>query len=61
MFATYQPGNSLLHRLPAGWKILLVCVLILVATLAIREPWHVLPALGVTAVLYAIGRIRPIA
>lgn len=59
MFATYQPGNSLLHRLPAGWKILLVCVLILVATLAIREPWHVLPALGVTAVLYAIGRIRP--
>ena len=59
MFATYQPGNSLLHRLPAGWKILLVCVLILVATLAIRKPWHVLPALGLTAVLYAIGRIRP--
>lgn len=59
MFATYQPGNSLLHRLRAGWKILLVCVLILVATLAIRVPWHVLPALGVTAVLYAIGRIRP--
>lgn len=59
MFATYQPGNSLLHRLPAGWKILLVCVLILVATLAIREPWHVLPALGLTAVLYAVGRIRP--
>lgn len=37
----------------------MVCVLILVATLVIREPWHVLPALGLTAVLYAIGRIRP--
>ena len=59
MFATYQPGNSLLHRLPAGWKILLVCVLILAATLLIREPWHVLPALAATVVLYAAGRIRP--
>lgn len=59
MFATYQPGDSLLHRLPAGWKILLVCVLILAATLLIREPWHVLPALAATVALYAAGRIRP--
>lgn len=59
MFATFQPGSSLLHRLPAGWKILLVCVLILVASVAIREPWHVLPALGGTVVLYTLGRIRP--
>ena len=59
MFATYIPGDSLLHRLPAGLKILLVCVLILAATLLIREPWHVLPALALTAALYAIGRIRP--
>ena len=36
MFATYIPGDSLLHRLPAGLKILLVCVLILAATLLIR-------------------------
>ncbi|MCT1886468.1 energy-coupling factor transporter transmembrane protein EcfT [Dietzia cinnamea] len=59
MFATYIPGDSLLHRLPAGLKILLVCVLVLAATLLIREPWHVLPALALTAVLYVIGRIRP--
>ena len=59
MFATYQPGHSLLHRMRAGWKILLVCVLILVVSLGISEPWHVLPALGGTAALYAIGRIRP--
>ena len=59
MFATYQPGHSLLHRMPAGWKILLVCVLILAVSLGISEPWHILPALGGTAMLYAIGRIRP--
>ncbi|KAA0917310.1 energy-coupling factor transporter transmembrane protein EcfT [Dietzia sp. ANT_WB102] len=59
MFATYQPGDSLLHRLPAGLKVLLVCIFILAATLMIREPWQVLPALGLTAILYAVGRIRP--
>ncbi|MFN3601357.1 MAG: energy-coupling factor transporter transmembrane component T family protein [Dietzia sp.] len=59
MFATYQPGDSLLHRLPAGLKILLVCALILAVSLSVREAWHVVPALGLAAVLYAIGRIRP--
>ncbi|MBB1033189.1 energy-coupling factor transporter transmembrane protein EcfT [Dietzia sp. CQ4] len=59
MFATYQPGHSLLHRLPAGLKILLVCALILAVSLSVRDAWHVLPALGFAAALYAIGRIRP--
>ena len=59
MFATYQPGNSLLHRLPAGWKILLVCLLIVAVSVMVREPWHVLPALAMTVALYAIGRIPP--
>lgn len=59
MFATYQPGNSLLHRLSAGWKILLVCALILAVSLSVRQAWQVLPALGLAAVLYAIGHIRP--
>ncbi|EYT57991.1 cobalt ABC transporter [Dietzia sp. UCD-THP] len=59
MFATYQPGHSLLHRLPAGLKILLVCALILAVSLSVRQAWHVLPALGFAAALYAIGRIRP--
>ena len=59
MFATYQPGNSALHRLPAGWKILLVCVLIVAISVMVREPWQVLPALALAAALYALGRIRP--
>ena len=59
MFATYQPGDSLLHRLPAGWKILLVCLLIVAVSVMVREPWQVLPALALAAALYALGRIRP--
>lgn len=59
MFATYLPGDSLLHRLPAGVKILLVCVLVVGVSITVRQPWHVLPALGLTVVLYAIGRIPP--
>nr|WP_187702622.1 energy-coupling factor transporter transmembrane component T [Dietzia sp. SLG310A2-38A2] len=49
----------MLHRLPAGLKILLVCVLILAVSLSVQEAWQVVPALGLAAVLYAIGRIRP--
>lgn len=59
MFATYQPGNSPLHRLSAGWKILLVCALIVAISVMVREPWQVLPALALAAALYALGRIRP--
>lgn len=57
MFATYQPGTSLLHRIPAGAKILLVCVLIVAVTVLVRQPWHLLPAMGLTVLLYLIGRI----
>lgn len=57
MFATYQPGTSLLHRIPAGAKILLVCVLIVAVTVLVRQPWHLLPAMSLTVVLYLIGRI----
>lgn len=59
MFATYYPGSSLLHRLPAGVKILAVCALVLGITLTVREPWHIAPALVGVASLYAIGRIPP--
>ena len=57
MFATYQPGTSLLHRLSAGVKILLVSLLIVSATVLVREPWHLLPAIALVVVLYLVGRI----
>jgi len=59
VFATYLPGHSPLHRLPAGWKILLVCVLVLAISVTVRQPWHVAPALALAATLYAVGRIPP--
>lgn len=59
MFATYLPGTSVLHRMPAGLKILAVCALVLAISLAVREPWHVLPALALAAGLYGVGRIPP--
>lgn len=59
MFATYLPGNSLLHRLPAGAKLLLVCALVLAISVMVRTPWQVLPAFGLAAALYLMGRIPP--
>ena len=58
-FGLYHPGASVLHRLPAGAKLLAVAVLILVLTLWIRQPWQVLPALALAVLAYAAARIPP--
>ena len=56
---TYQPGNSLLHRLNPGTKLLGLAVAILAISLFVRT----LPALGAAAVgvavLYAVAGIGP--
>ena len=54
----YQPGGSLLHRLPAGAKLLLL-LLAAAATHWVDRPWRVGAALAVTVLLYAVGRIPP--
>jgi len=46
----YQAGSSVLHRIPAGWK-LLGMLLAIVALVAATRPWQ----LGVAAVLVAVG------
>lgn len=46
----YQAGSSVLHRIPAGWK-LLGMLLAIVAVVAATRPWQ----LGVAAVLVAVG------
>ncbi|ANY22915.1 energy-coupling factor transporter transmembrane component T family protein [Gordonia terrae] len=55
----YRPGNTLVHRLPAGFKFLAMGVLILVLSLTVRS----LPALGIAtlgvAVIYALAGIGP--
>ncbi|RRQ29709.1 energy-coupling factor transporter transmembrane protein EcfT [Rhodococcus sp. Eu-32] len=57
MIGLYRPGNSLLHRLPAGVKLVLLIVAILAATILVRTPVAVGAVAVVVAVLFAIARI----
>ena len=54
----YVPGSSLVHRVPAGVKLLLL-VVCGVVSLLLREPWQVLAALVVVAALYAVAGLPP--
>ncbi|WP_338757261.1 energy-coupling factor transporter transmembrane protein EcfT [Nocardia vulneris] len=57
MIGLYRPGDSLLHRLPAGAKLLLLIAAIVAATVLLRSPIQV--GLGALAVagLFALARI----
>jgi biotin transport system permease protein len=54
--AVYVPRDSVVHRLPAGTKLLLL-VAAAVGSLALRRPWQVVAALLVIVVLYVLARI----
>ena len=54
--AVYVPRDSVVHRLPAGTKLLLL-VLAALGVLALSQPWQVVVALAVIALLYAAARI----
>lgn len=54
--AVYVPRDSVVHRLPAGTKLILL-VLAAIGVLALRQPWQVAVVLAVTALLYAAARI----
>lgn len=53
----YVPGRSPLHRAPAGVKLSIMIVGIILITLLIRRPWHALPAAAIVVLGYAIARI----
>ena len=55
-FAVFVPGESVLHRAPAGAK-LLALALAAVLSVLIRQPWQVLVLLVVVVVLYLVARI----
>ncbi len=57
MIGLYRPGTSILHRLPAGLKLLLLIVAIVSATVLVRTPVNVGVAAGLVAVLFGIARI----
>lgn len=57
MIGLYQPGNSPLHRLPAGAKLLLLFASIAAITVAVRQPIGVAIVGVVVAVLFAVAGI----
>ncbi|MCC3332353.1 energy-coupling factor transporter transmembrane component T family protein [Nocardia abscessus] len=53
MIGLYRPGNSLLHRIPAGAKLVLLLVSIVAGTVFVRTPVQVLVAATAVAGLFA--------
>ena len=52
----YRPGTSVLHRIPAGWK-LLGMLLAIVGVVLLRAPWQLAVAAVVVAGGFAVARI----
>lgn len=57
MIGLYRPGNSLLHRLPAAVKLVLLVLAIVAATVLVRTPAQVLATGVVAAGLFLVARI----
>ncbi|MGW0634037.1 energy-coupling factor transporter transmembrane component T family protein [Nocardia salmonicida] len=57
MIGLYCPGDSLLHRMPAGVKLALLLVSILAMTVFVRGPLGVVVAVAVVAGLFALARV----
>lgn len=57
MIGLYRPGNSLLHRMPAGAKLVLLLVSIVACTVFVRTPAQVLVAAAAVAGLFAVAGI----
>ena len=57
MIGLYRPGDSLLHRMPAGLKLLLLIVSIVTATVFVRTPLEVGVVVLVVGLLFAVASI----
>ncbi|MGQ4601227.1 CbiQ family ECF transporter T component [Nocardia sp. R6R-6] len=57
MIGVYHPGDSPLHRMPAGAKLVLLLVSMAAATVFVRSPLQVLIAAAIVAGLFAVARI----
>jgi len=56
MIGLYQTGNSVLHRIPAGWK-LLGMLLAVIGILLLTAPWQLAVAAAVVSGGYLLARI----
>ncbi|MFW2241739.1 energy-coupling factor transporter transmembrane component T family protein [Rhodococcus opacus] len=57
MIGLYRPGDSLLHRMPAGLKLLLLIASIVTATVFVRTPLEVGVVVLVVGLLFAVAAI----
>ncbi|MFC9762820.1 energy-coupling factor transporter transmembrane component T family protein [Rhodococcus jostii] len=57
MIGLYRPGDSLLHRMPAGLKLLLLILSIVTATVFVRTPLEVGLVVLVVGLLFAVAAI----
>jgi biotin transport system permease protein len=57
MIGLYRPGDSLLHRMAAGLKLLLLIASIVTATVFVRTPLEVGVVLLVVGLLFAVAAI----
>ncbi|MBC2642585.1 MULTISPECIES: energy-coupling factor transporter transmembrane protein EcfT [unclassified Rhodococcus (in: high G+C Gram-positive bacteria)] len=57
MIGLYRPGDSLVHRMPAGLKLVLLIASILAATVFVRTPLEVGVVVVVVGLLFAVARI----
>ena len=58
MLSLYRPGNGILHRMPAGPKLLLVLVAVLGVSLLPTQWWAAAVAGGVAVLAYAVADLR---
>lgn len=58
MLSLYRPGNGLLHRMPAGPKLLLLLALVLAVSLLPSHWWAAAVAAGVAVLVYAAAGLR---
>ncbi|MBY6365554.1 energy-coupling factor transporter transmembrane component T family protein [Rhodococcoides corynebacterioides] len=59
MIGLYRPGTSVLHRLPAGAKLLLLMVVVVAVLVLVRRPVDVAVALAGVLVAYAVAGFGP--
>ncbi|MFC9554492.1 energy-coupling factor transporter transmembrane component T family protein [Rhodococcus sp. NPDC056960] len=57
MIGLYRPGDSLVHRMPAGLKLVMLIASILAATVFVRTPLEVGVVVVVVGLLFAVARI----
>ncbi|MGO4592827.1 energy-coupling factor transporter transmembrane component T [Leifsonia sp. 2TAF2] len=58
MLSLYRPGDGILHRMPAGPKLLLVLVAVLAVSLLPSQWWAAVVAAAAAVVAYAVAGLR---